>query len=148
MLWLFSIDDDASKRTGSNLNSSKVGVNELHDENYDVPFIDRAVAYKDKEAIKELLKRGADLNMASYLTPLQSASNDYLSAGNNMSIIQLLLDNGANPHAPNRSGASTLYLVKNLEPFSPSAATSTWKQELIDLFEQHLIGMDIKGSEE
>jgi len=129
------------------IDKGKVGVNELRGDKSDVPFIDRAVACKDKEAIKELLKRGADLNMETYLTPLQSASNDYLSTGNNVSIIQLLLDNGADPHAKNNRGWSTLDSLKNWDPFSTSAATR--KQELVDLFAPILPGGEhIKGSEE
>ena len=51
-----------------------VDVNEVPDENNDMPFINRAIARNDLKAVQELLNRGAELNIKTYMLPLTLAA--------------------------------------------------------------------------
>ncbi len=97
------------------------------------------------KAVKELLNRGADSDGNVLLV----ASKIYLeNMQDNMGIIRLLLQSGAEPNFANIDGVSTLnYVVSSKSSSNP--ARSERKRELIKLFEQTPpAGINIKGAED
>ncbi len=112
-------------------------------------LITTAIAYNKLEAVQELLKRGAELNIQVGDLPLMKASHRYLRRGDNMPTIELLLQSGAEPNFGNIKGFSTFDSVNNWFPlpWEDTAEHAARKQKLIELFEE-TAGKNIKGSEE
>ena len=110
-----------------------------------------AILHNKLEDVQKLLNRGAKLNIQAHVLPLMLASTKYFNFGNNMPTIELLLQNGADPHFENINHISTLNYVNDELSHHPAyqAVHSARKQELIDLFKQIPPGgINIKGSED
>ncbi len=142
---------DEWKKVYELIDGRKADVNELYRLS-DVPLIGNAISSSSPtgpEAVQELLNRGARLNIKAKQLPLMIASTRYLDRGDNLPIIELLLQSGAEPHFVNTEGVSTFNYVCRKPPrdSAKQATHSARKQELIKLFEQKA-GINIKGSEE
>ncbi len=120
------------------IDDGSVGVNEIHNESEDHPFIYFAALFNDLDAVRELIKRGAELNRAAPSLPLQTAARRYMAYMNTGPLIELLLEEGADPHAQNNFGQSTFDSITK----SPAAQLNPKaQQELMDWFQ----GANIKG---
>ncbi len=99
-----------------------VAVNET--DNNGVTPLHRAVRFRSPAAVKELIARGADVNVVdkkTKSTPLHRAVTNTGApttagkTGGAMEIIKLLLSSGADPRIKNRNGKAPVDYVKNAE---------------------------------
>jgi len=88
------------------IDEGKVDVNEIRGK-YDL-LINDTITYNDLGATQELLNRGTDLNIATWMTPLQQASSRYISFRDNMPLIQLLFRIGGRSQCKKFYGAQYL----------------------------------------
>ncbi len=128
------------------IDDGNIDVNKHHSLGGD-QLITRAVELNNLEVVQELLDRGAEPNIQAKELPLMKASRRYIEIGDNMPIIQLLLDSGAAPAFLNIHGSSTFNYIGREVPFWEIGENSERKKELIELFKDvPPAGEYIKGS--